>query len=306
MKIHWRNKFHLLAVISFVNGELMPRLDLDLLRTFVAVVDSGSLTRAGTRLRLSQPAISLQMKRLEDGLGARLLDRTPRAMKLTADGEILLGYARRIVALSDEALARLSQPQMAGLVRLGTPEDFATTHLAGVLAGFARSHPNVALDVTTDLTLNLLDRFQAGEFDLVLVKREPSGPSIGVRVWRERLVWARAAALEGFMHLREWPLIVSPHPCVYRKRAMAALDAAGQGFRVAYTSTSLAGAQAAVRAGLGITVLPKDMVPPDFQVLGADAPELADTEMALMRAATLPQAAALLGQHIVRSLETLA
>ncbi len=286
---------------------MQTRLDFDLLRTFVAVAEAGSLTRAGERLRLSQPTVSLQLKRLEESLGTRLLERTPRSLRLTGEGETLLAYGRRILALTDEAVAALTEPSVAGLVRLGTPEDFATTHLSGVLAAFARAHPNVALEVTTDLTLNLIDRFRAGEFDLVLVKREPMGPSEGVRVWRENLVWACAASRAHLLGegARELPLVVSPHPCVYRKRAMRALDQAGRRWRVAYTSTSLAGAQAAVRAGLGVTVLPKDMVPDDFAVLDArtGAPDLSDTEVALMRAAALPPPAERLAHHIVHSLE---
>jgi DNA-binding transcriptional LysR family regulator len=285
----------------------MPHLDHDLLRTFVAVADAGSLSRAGERLRLAQPTVSLQLKRLEDRLGCRLLERTPRSLRLTGEGETLLGYGRRILALSDEVVARLSEPSLAGLVRLGTPEDFATAHLSGVLAAFARTHPNVALEVTTDLTLNLIDRFRSGEFDLVLIKREPMGPSEGVRVWREALVWARAASgPDPFeQSQRDLALVVSPHPCVYRKRAMRALDRAGRRWRVAYTSTSLAGAQAAVRAGLGVTVLPRDMVPADFVVMdeSAGAPDLSDTEIALMTAPTLPVPAERLAGHIVRSLE---
>ncbi len=285
----------------------MPaRLDLDLLRSFVAVIDAGGLTRGGERLRLSQPAISLRMKRLEDGLGCVLLDRGPRGLRLTAEGEVLLGYARRILALGDEALARLAEPAVSGVVRLGTPEDFATTHLSGVLAIFTRAHPTVSLEVTTDLTLNLIERFHAGEFDVVLVKREPAGPSDGVRVWRETLVWAALPALAGaFAGDAPVPLVVSPHPCVYRRRATRALDAAGRGWRIAYTSTSLAGAQAAVRAGLGVAVLPKDMVPGDFLVLdeAAAAPDLSDTEIALMMASPCPAPGERLARHIVHSLE---
>lgn len=282
------------------------RLDHDLLRTFVAVADAGSLTRAGERLRLAQPTVSLQLKRLEDAVGRRLVERTPRALALTAEGETLLGYGRRILALCEEASSRLSEPAMTGLVRLGTPEDFATTHLAAVLSAFGRSHPHVALEVTTDLTLNLVERFAAGEFDLALLKREPLGPSDGVRVWREALVWARSPRSDPFERTDQpLPLVVSPHPCVYRRRAMRALDAAGRAWRVAYTSTSLAGAQAAVRAGLGVTVLPKGMVPADFVVVeeGGGAPDLSDTEIALLRAAALPQAAERLAEHIVHSLE---
>ncbi|AWN40757.1 LysR family transcriptional regulator [Methylobacterium durans] len=285
---------------------MLPSLNLDLVRTFLAVVDAGGLTRAGERLRLSQPTISLQIKRLEDTLGCRLIERSPRSFRLTSDGEVLATHGRRIIMLSDELVARMIEPAVSGLVRLGTPEDFATAHLSGVLAAFATAHPNVALEVTTDLTLNLIERFGAGEFDLVLIKREPLGPSEGVRVWHEALVWAcapqRVPVFADTEH--DLPLVVSPHPCVYRKRAMRALDRLGRRWRVAYTSTSLAGAQAAVRAGLGVTVLPKDMVPADFSVLeGPSMPDLSATEIALMAASTLSVPAAKLAEHIVHSLE---
>lgn len=280
------------------------RLDLELLKTFVTVAETGSLTRAGERLLISQPTVSLQLKRLEEGLGRRLMERSAKGVSLTGDGEILLSYARRILGLAEEALARIIEPTVAGLVRLGTPEDFATTHLSGVLARFAQSHRNVALEVTTDLTLNLIERFKNGEFDLVLIKREVMGPADGVRVWREPLVWAGMRP-DHFALPEALPLVVSPHPCVYRKRATVALDRAGKPWRVAYTSTSLAGAQAAVRAGLGVTVLPKDMVPQDFYIIDTaeGAPDLADTEIALLNAPQLSVPAQRLSEHIMRSLE---
>lgn len=285
---------------------MLPNLDLALVRTFITVIETGSLTRAGERLRLSQPTVSLQLKRLEELLDCRLIERSPRTLRLTAEGDLLLTYGRKMLLLSDELVARLVEPAVSGLVRLGTPEDFATAHLSGVLAAFATAHPNVALEVTTDLTLNLIDRFQAGEFDLVLIKREPLGPSQGVRVWGEALVWACASHRASLFDApeTELPLVVSPHPCVYRKRAMRALDQCGRRWRVAYTSTSLAGAQAAVRAGLGVTVLPKDMVPADFAVLaGPVMPDLSATEIALMAAASVSVPAAKLAEHIVHSLE---
>ncbi|WP_427023933.1 LysR substrate-binding domain-containing protein [Aureimonas ureilytica] len=286
----------------------MPhRLDHDLLRTFVATADAGSLTRAAERLHLSQPTISLQLKRLETTLGCRLIERSPRSFRLTGEGETLLGYGRRILALADEAIGRLTDSRMIGRVRLGTPEDFATTHLSGVLAAFARAHPGVALEVTTDLTLNLVDRFGAGEFDIVLIKRDPVGPSDGVRVWREPLVWTCSAEQSaGFEDpAKDLPLVVSPHPCVYRRRALRALDQAGRNWHVVYTSTSLAGAQAAVRAGLGVTVLPAGMVPPDFKKLDAKAglPLLPEAEIALMLAQPVDPATDRLAGHIVSSLE---
>lgn len=283
----------------------LRNLDLDLLRTFVTIADAGNFTRAAERLGRTQSTISLQMKRLEDLLGRQLLERNAHRVTVIAEGETLLAYARQMLRLNDEAVARAFEPDLTGVVRLGTPEDFATTHLASVLSDFARAYPHLALEVTTDLTLNLLERFHGGEFDLVLIKREPLGPLQGVRVWREPLVWA---ALDRFHAARPepLPLVVSPHPCVYRKRALAALDQVERRWRIAYTSTSLAGAQAAVRAGLGVAVLPREMVPADLVTLGQaeGLPELADTEIALIQApGTLPRPAARLAEHIVAALE---
>lgn len=279
-------------------------LAVDLLRTFATIADCGNFTRAAERLGRTQSTISLQVKRLEDLLGRQVLVRNAHKVQVTPEGDRLLAYARQILRLNDEAVARMFEPELEGLVRLGTPEDFATTHLAGVLAAFARAHPCVALGVTTDLTLNLLVRFQAGEFDLVLVKRERLGAPQGTRVWREPLVWA---ALDRFMGEQAiLPLVVSPHPCVYRKRALSALDQAARRWRIAYTSTSLAGAQAAVRAGLGLTVLPRDMVPMGLVAIGPESglPDLDDTEVALIQAAgTLSQPARRLAEHIVSSLD---
>lgn len=280
-------------------------IDPDLLRTFVTVVECGGFSQAAERLLRGQSAVSLQIKRLEERLGVRLLDRNPRHMALTSDGELILDHARRILSLNDELVARIREPELAGVVRLGAPEDFATSHLPDVLARFARSYPRVALEVTCELTLELLDRFQAGGLDIALVKREPSGVTGGIRVWREPLVWVGGhAAVAGAADTL--PLVVSPRPCVYRKRATDALDARGWPWRIAYTCGSLAGNHAAVRAGLGLTVLPKDMVPADLTVLNDEAlglPVLADTEIALIEAPQLSPPALRLRDYIVRAME---
>ena len=279
-------------------------LDLDLLRTFVTVAETSSMTSAGERLRRSQSAISLQIKRLEDGLNLRLFERSPRAVRLTAAGERLLSHARSILSMNDHIVDDLAEPALAGMVRLGTPEDFATTHLPTVLSKFAESHPRVSLEVSCDLTLNLLDRFAGGEFDLVLVKREVSGGEAGVRVWREPLVWAASPRFDpaGPGPLQ---LVVSPSPCVYRARAVDALEQAGRPWRIAYTCGSLAGSQAAVRAGLGVTVLPRDMVPGDLAAIDDphELPDLHDSEIALLAAKSLAVPAQRLRDHIVRALE---
>ncbi|WP_430397482.1 LysR substrate-binding domain-containing protein [Ferrovibrio sp.] len=284
---------------------LVATIDPELLRAFVAVVESGGFSHAAERLLRGQSAVSLQIKRLEDRLGVRLFDRNPRRVVLTTDGELILDHARRILSLNDELIARLREPELSGLVRLGAPEDFATSHLPNVLARFSRSHPKVALEVTCELTLELLEHFQAGALDLALVKREPMGHVGGIKVWREPLVWVASnrAITETADAL---PLVVSPRPCVYRKRATDALDLHGRAWRIAYTCGSLTGNHAAVRAGLGVTVLPKAMVPADLTVLNDEMiglPPLADTEIALIAASKLSAPAERLRDYIIRELE---
>ncbi|QOV94459.1 LysR substrate-binding domain-containing protein [Novosphingobium sp. ES2-1] len=283
----------------------LRNLDIDLLRCFVTIADTGSLTRAGERLGRTQSAISLQLKRLEEQVGRSLFLRSPRHLSITPEGERLIGPARQILRLNDATLAEMFEPDIAGSVRVGVPEDFATAHLPSVLAAFTEAHPLVELEVTCDLTLNLLERFHAGNFDLVLVKRQPTQDvQDGVRVWREPLVWV-ARDRQSAADFERVPLVVSPEPCVYRKRATEALDAIGRGWRVAYTSTSLAGSLSAVRAGLGITVLPLEMVPAGLATAGEEAglPPLYDTEIALLEAPGLSDTAHLLAQHIIAALE---
>jgi DNA-binding transcriptional LysR family regulator len=280
-------------------------LDLDLVRTFVTIADTRSFTRTGERLGRTQSAISLQVRRLEDRLGVKLLARDPRRVGLTEAGESFLPKARRLLRVNDEIIAEVTGEDLEGEVRLGAPEDFATVHLPDILGAFARAHPRVALAVTCDLTLNLLDRLQAGALDLALVKREPLGPDLGVRVWREPLVWV-AADRAVLRPEAPAPLVIAPAPCVYRRRAVAALEARGRTWRAAYTSPSLAGQHAALRAGLGLTVLPREMVPDDLVLLGeADGlPPLEDAEIALLKArGGAPRAADRLAEFILASLD---
>lgn len=194
--------------------------------------------------------------------------------------------------------------ELTGVVRLGAPEDFATAHLPGLLSRFTRSHPHVVLEVTCELTLRLVERFDAGGLDLALVKRDPAHARFGLGIWREPLVWIGAA---GTRPDPDDPisLAVSPAPCVYRKRALDALSAAGRPARVSYVCASLAGTLAAVRTGLGVTVLPKEMAPPDLDVLNPESsglPVLEDSEMALIEAAQLNPAGLRLKDAILKDL----
>jgi DNA-binding transcriptional LysR family regulator len=282
----------------------MRNLDLDLLRSFVTISELGSFTAAGARLGRTQSTVSLQVKRLEDLLGRRVFKRTPRSLELTDDGKQLLGPARQMLRLNDATMAQLHEPDIAGRVRLGVPEDFATAHLPAVLSAFTAAHPLVELEVTCDLTLNLFEQFHSGAFDFVLVKREPAAKLEGVRVWREPLVWV-ARDRDAVSGLEIVPLVVSPEPCVYRKRATDALEAVGREWRVSYTSTSLAGSLSAVAEGLGIAVLPREMVPPHLTAIADDGelPPLYDTEIALIEAPGLSDTAHRLAQHVVAALE---
>ena len=281
----------------------LVNLDLDLLRSFAAVAEAGSFTRAGARLGRSQSAMSLQIQKLEAQLGVQLLSRDPRRTAPTPAGEALLIQARKLLRLNDEIVAGVIEHNIEGEVRLGAPEDFATAHLPNVLGDFSRAYPHVNLSVTCDLTLHIIEKMSKGDLDLALIKREPLGPELGARVWREPLVWV-AADLSLLTAHEAIPLIAAPAPCVYRKRAISALDAVGKTWRIAYTSPSLAGQHAALRAGLGVTGPPREMTPPDLLLLNTEdgLPTLADTEIALVRAKTLPIAAERLAEFIFTAL----
>lgn len=282
----------------------MPRnLDIDLLRSFAVIAAEENISRAATRLLRNQSTVSLQLKRLEDVLGCQLFIRTPRRLFMTRDGEMLLGYAQQMLKLNDEVMNRITEPELEGAVRLGVPEDFATSHMPGILGEFTRGHPLVSLEVTCDLTLNLLQGFRQDAFDIALLKREPAIRLAGVRVWREPLVWVASNAYR-LPKAGAVPLVVSPEPCVYRKRATDTLKRAKRAWRIAYSCGSLAGNLAAVKAGLGVSVLPKDMVPPDLRSLsGPDLPRLSDTEIALVAQPKLSKPAKRLYEHVIASLE---
>lgn len=257
-------------------------MDALTLRCFIEVADSGSFTRAAERVGRSQSAVSQQIAKLEDLLGKRLIERG-KTLSLTSDGQIFLGYARRIHELQREALDRFREPDLTGEVRFGLPEDFASVYLSGVLAEFSRLHPRVLLSIECDLTMNLFNRFRGGDFDLVLVKmNRPEDFPSGVDVLDEPLVWvgdSSLAATSGPL-----PLVLAPQPCVYRAAALRTLDAAGLGWRQALVSPSHAGTIAAVKAGLGLTVMPRPMVPEGLEVLRAGAlPPLGDIHVSMLK-----------------------
>ncbi len=268
-------------------------LDIPLLKSFVTVVESGGFTRAAERLHLTQSAISLHIKRLEEQAGRRLLERTNRAVQPTAAGETLLGYARRILALHDEAEARMGAPELTGTVRFAAPDYFATRHLPAVLSRFNRSHPGVGLEISTGLSLDLWERLVAGELDLAVGAQMDEIPR-GRMLWREPRVWV---ASEDFVLKADEPvpLAVYPARCTSRRAGVMALDEVGRSWRIVYTGTSVSGLQAAVLSGLAVAVMPlSSVVVPGLRALDPSegVPPLPDFEFALFTQAGAPPPAA--------------
>jgi DNA-binding transcriptional LysR family regulator len=261
-------------------------MDLELLRSFVSVVDAGGFTRAGERVHRTQSTVSQQIRRLEDSVGRPLLLRKGKRVSPTEEGERLLGYARRILALADEARDVVARPAPDVIVRLGVPEDFAAYRLAQMLSKFARSRPDLRLDVCCDLSVHLRRDLARGEFDVALIKRDVGGASENgvVATWPERLRWVTSKRFPVDHNRSPLPLAVFEQGCLYRRRAIHHLEAAGRSWRVAYTSKNLAGIQAAVSAGLGVSVLPDVAILADHSLLGPKEgfPQLSNTEVALV------------------------
>ncbi|WP_149540801.1 LysR family transcriptional regulator [Siccirubricoccus phaeus] len=256
----------------------IPDLDLDLLRAFTAVAERGGFTAAGQALGLTQSAVSLKIKRLEELCRRRLLDRTSRSVVLTRDGETLLAYARRMLALNDEAVRRLVAPPVTGRLRLGVADHFLPRSLAPVLARFAATFPELRLEVEVGRSHELRAAQEKGALDLVLGKRR-DGETLGSPIWTETVIWAAAPGWlvpEG----RPLPLAMLPQGCMFRERALAALARAGLAFEVVFTSASLLGLAAAAEAGLCVTVLGRAGLPRGLAELEG-LPELGVAEMAV-------------------------
>lgn len=274
------------------------------LNCFVSLADNGTFTAAAAKVGRTQSAISQQIAKLEDELGCRLFNRG-RKVELTTEGEVLLGYARRILAIQQEALEYFHQPELQGDVRFGLPEDFASVFLSGVLAEFAREHPLIRLNVECALTLPLLERFRQGEFDLILVKTtRPDDCPNGIEVRTEKLEWVgRELESPDFSGKGFLPLVLSPQPCVYRARALEALEKQGVRWDIVYTSPSFAGTIAAVKAGMGFTVLPHAMVPDGLDIIESpNLPSLQNSHLSLIVRENPTKAISSLADFVVKEL----
>ena len=253
----------------------MKNLPIDLLRSFVTIAELGGFTHAGELLGRSQPAISLQIKRLEELLGFSVFIRNGHQLMLSNNGKVLFNYAQQILHLNDDALAQLQQSDFSGRVRLGIPSEFATALLPRIVGRFSKTYPSVALEVTCQLSKVLLADERKDNFDLILALHDNPAHRRGGQVKVDELVWVYSPRHDAHTQA-VIPLIVAPEPCIYRHRCIARLNKHKQPWHIVYTDQDLSGIQAAMEEGIGVTVLAKSTVPDTLRILRSSGkfPEL--------------------------------
>ena len=281
-------------------------IDIDQLRSFIAIAETGSFTKAAEVVHRTQSAVSMQMKRLEERLERPIFARDGRASKLTEDGQRLLDYARRIVKLNMETIAAFSDAELSGRVRLGVPDDYADRYLPEIMARFSRAYPSVELTVICEPSVDLIERIDANEIDLAIVTNcESKRPSETFR--RERLLWVTSNRHP--THLEEpLPLALGRPTCSWRRVAVERMESIGRPHRILYSSSNAGAVAAAVLAGLAVSVLPESGLRPGMRVLTAAEgfPELPSCRIGLVRNAHESSALAnALAEHIVSSLDNL-
>ncbi len=237
--------------------------DSELLRSFVAVAESGGFTKAAGLLNSTQSTVSAQIQRLEDEAGRPLFLRSTRSVQLTSAGETLLGYARTILRLNEDARLCLSGVRRAGRVRVGASEDLTDSWLPKALRRLGRQCPDIEIELEIGLGPSLFARVETQDLDLA-VGGVCNGRSEGRRLWREPLVWAFSTGIEVPDVL---PLAFFPEPCPYREAALRALAGSQKQWRIASTSSSVAGVRAIAIAGLAVTPLPRQSMRPGLRIL---------------------------------------
>src|SRR5882757_1667622 len=275
----------------------MPSLDPDLLKAFVAVADQRSFTRAAVMLNRTQSAVSMHIKRLEARLSVELFNRTKANVDLSAAGERLLGYARQILTLNEEAVGRLAERKVEGVVRLGVMDDYGSFIVPPLLASFLAGYPRIHVEMETGLTSSMPARL--GEaYDLVIAMH-PAGRGEGEFLRREQAVWA-AGPSQAVEAQEPLPVALYPQGCLFRKWAIEALDSAKRPWRLAFVSHSLAAVESVAAQGLAVTVVKAGIFPPKLRPLSDrdGMPRLPAADICLHRAANLSQAGALLADHL--------
>ncbi len=241
-------------------------LQTDLLRTFVSVVELGGHSKAGAMLGRSQPAISLQIGRLEELVGAALLIKKGRTIQPTADGEVLLAYAREVVRINDEAMSYFRRSVMTGVLRIGLPSDYAVAFLQNALTDFTRNHPEVNLEIHCDLSREILRQLSADELDIIVAMMPTARMPYLSRSWIEHPIWVAADSFE-IDPDRPLPLAAHPEGCDYRARMIQSLESAGRRWRFVYTGPGISGLQNAVLNGMGVSALTRPTLLKGMRIL---------------------------------------
>lgn len=242
-------------------------MNIDQLKTYIAVVETRSFTKAAKTVHLTQSAVSLQIKRLEEELGVALLTRVAKTVKLTGGGKDLLAYARQIIQLHDEAVLTISNREMLGHIRIGAPEDYISPFLTRILSRFYKDHPQVKVDVISNLSVNLKKAVDQADLDFALCTEMREG---GTVVFREPLAWISSAKHNQHENLDQVPLAVSYKGCPYRRWAVGSLESAGREFRINYNSPTSTGIMAAVRVGFAVAILGITNIPEDLILIGEE------------------------------------
>ncbi|WP_431712731.1 LysR substrate-binding domain-containing protein [Serratia marcescens] len=271
-----------MASICYVNSTMANLLDIDLLRAFVAVVETGSFSRAGERIGRSQSAVSMQIKRLEQSIGKRLLHRGTKAVALNSVGADFLVHARQILKLSDEAWTSVTRPEETGCVRLGVPDDYAAFLLPPALEQFSAEHPLVTVELICEPSLSLTKAIADGKIDLAIVTRVEEQPVEVIR--KEPFVWV-ASPTHVAWKSDPVPVALFAPGSAARTNVIRALSENGYTYRNAYSSASLLGLVAVVQAGLAVAGLAKCSVPPSLCIIGVNEglPPLNDLEVSILR-----------------------
>lgn len=272
----------------------------DVLRTYVAIADTGSFTQAADRVFRTQSAVSQRVNRLEQAVGKALFVREGRAVRLTTDGGALLGYARRILKLHDEALTVIGEPDVEGQVRFGIPDDYAIKYLPPILSTYAAAYPRVELEVYCRPTTELLEMTGPGAPDICLISGGHGRPETEM-VRSERTIWATSE--KHFVHEEDpLPIALYEPGCVVRQSVLESLDKQGRAYRMVYSSASHIGLICAVQSGIAVTAMAKSTLPDDLRVLGAEDgfPTLPSFDIGLIRNQKgISNAAESLATHIV-------
>lgn len=257
-------------------------LDIDLLRTFVAVVETGSFSNAAPRIGRSQSAVSMQMQRLEQAVGKQLLIRGPKAVRPNTAGSDFLIHARRLLRVSDEAWASVTRPDETGCVRLGVPDDYAAFLLPPVLAQFAAEHPRVTVELVCEPSVALMKAIEDARIDLAIVTRLAGQPVEVLR--REPFVWV-ASPSHLTWETEPLPVALFEPGCTARINVLKALSEAERAYRCTYSSASLLGLIAVVQAGLAVAGLALCSVPPSLRIIGPNEglPPLDELEISIVR-----------------------